>query len=152
MPLFGNRKPFPVVQNPQFRAIENAVSPDGKWLAYMSVESGTPEIYVVPFGHGGGKWEVSTGGGVFPRWSRNGKELFYLSLDRELMSVEISEQAGSPAIGKVTPLFPVKPISGGRPYDVNADGKKFIIDTQAEPKTSEPLTLVVNWPALLKKQ
>jgi serine/threonine protein kinase/Tol biopolymer transport system component len=152
MPLFGGRKPFVVVQNPQFDVGMSALSPDGKWLAYESAESGRREIYVVPFLHGSGKWEVSTGGGTWPRWRHDGKELFYLSPDNKIMSAEISEQSGSLVIGKVALLFPVNPVSGGQAYDVSADGKKFVVDTQAAPKTSEPLTLVVNWPALLKKQ
>ncbi len=152
MPLFGGRKPFVVVQNPQFDVGMSALSPDGKWLAYESAESGQREIYVVPFLHGSGKWEVSTGGGTWPRWRHDGKELFYLSPDNKIMSAEISEQSGSLEIGKVAPLFPVNPVIGGQAYDVSADGKKFVVDTQAAPKTSEPLTLVVNWPSLLKNQ
>jgi len=89
LPLFGDRKPLPVLQNPQFDVLEPALSPDGKWLAYESPESGQAEIYVVPFRHGSGKWEVSTGGGRFPRWRRDGKELFYLSPDNKLMSAGI---------------------------------------------------------------
>jgi serine/threonine protein kinase/Tol biopolymer transport system component len=150
MPLFGNRKPFVVVQNPQFDVGMPAPSPDGKWLAYESAESGRREIYVVPFLHGSGKWEVSTGGGTGPRWRHDGKELFYLSPDKKIMSAEIFEQSESLVVGKVGPLFTVNPLSGGYPYDVGADGKKFVVDTQATPKTNQPLTLVVNWLSLLK--
>jgi len=154
LPLFGDRKAFPVVQNPQFNVSEPALSPDGKWLAYLSHETGLEQIYVVPFGNGAGKWQVSTGGGLWPRWRHDSRELFYLSPDNKIMSVEISEQGASLAIGKVAPLFQAEPLSISYhwPYDVSADGKKFVVATEGVQKTSEPLTLVVNWPALLKKQ
>jgi Tol biopolymer transport system component len=69
-----------------------ALSPDGKWLAYRSAESGLPQVYIAPFPTGNGKWQVSTNGGVFPRWRRDGRELFYLSLDSKLMTTEVAEQ------------------------------------------------------------
>ncbi|HEV2288264.1 MAG TPA: hypothetical protein VGR81_04855, partial [Candidatus Acidoferrales bacterium] len=153
VPLFGGRKPFPVVQNQQFNEVAPALSPDGKWLGYVSDESGRREIYVVPFLHGSGKWQVSTGGGGYPRWRRDGKELFYLSPDNKLMAVEISEQGTSLALGKVTPLFQVNSIIQVRgPYDVTANGQKFVVVSSGAPQVTPPLTLVVNWPALLKKQ
>ncbi len=153
LPLFGDRKAFPVVQNQQFSVGMPALSPDGKWLAYMSPESGRPEIYIVPFLRGSGRWEVSSGGGAWPRWRRDGKELFYISLDNKLVSTEIVEQPTSLVIGKVQPLFEVSPIpSPGWQYDVSADGRKFVVVTQDAHQSAAPLTLVVNWPALLKKQ
>ncbi len=153
MPLAGDRKAFPVVQNQQFDLRQPALSPDGKWLAYMSPESRRAEIYVVPFGSGSGKWEVSIGGGHFPVWRRDGKELFYLSLDNKLMSAEVSEQGATLVIGKVAQLFQANPVSTtGWPYDVSADGRRFLIATESAQETNEPLTLVVNWPAVLKKQ
>jgi eukaryotic-like serine/threonine-protein kinase len=152
LPLFGDRKAFPVVQSPQFDLTAPALSPDGKWLAYTSHETGRPEIYVVPFGHGSGKWEVSTDSGMLPRWRHDGRELFYLSLDNKIMSAEISEQGASLVIGKVAPLFQVDPVTIVHwPYDVSADGRKFVVITQGAQQSSAPLTLVVNWPALLKK-
>ena len=156
MPLFGNRKPFPVVRSPQFGANQPALSPDGKWLAYVSNESGQREIYIVPFLHGTGKWQVSSAGGTWPRWGRGGEEIYYLSAGYELMAAKISEKNASVVIGKVSPLFQTKAgptfLSVGRPFDVTRDGKKFLVDTPVNQKGSEPLTLVVNWPALLKGQ
>lgn len=76
LPLFGERKAVPVIQNQQFDMLRPALSPDGKWLAYMSPESGRPEVYVVPFVQGSlGKWLVSTAGGRLPRWRHDGREL-----------------------------------------------------------------------------
>jgi len=152
MPLAGDRKPFPVVQG-QFDAFWPSLSPDGKWLAYVSNESGRFEIYVVPFLHGTGKWLVSTNGGQRPRWRRDDKELFYLSQDNKIMSAQIVEAGSSLSIGKVQPLFQANPAPNpGWIYDVSADGKKFLVVSEGTEKSSQPLTLVVNWPALLKKQ
>jgi len=153
LPLFGDRKPFPVIENQQFDVRQPALSPDGKWLAYMSIESGRAEIYVMPFMQGSGKWLVSTSGGHFPLWRHDGRELFFISLDNKMISAEIAVQGTSLIIGKVAPLFQANPVSStGWPYDVSSDGKRFIVDTQADEKASEPLTLIVNWPELLKKE
>ena len=153
LPLFGDRKPFPVIQNPSFDAGDPALSPDGKWLAYVSTESGRTDVYIAPFLHGSGKWQVSSGGGTWPRWRRDGRELFYFSLDNKIISAQISEQGASLVIGKVVSLFQTNPVpSSTWPYDVTADGSKFVVATQAASKTKQSLTLVTNWPALLKKQ
>ena len=153
LPLFGDRKAFPVVQNKQFDLRELALSPDGKWLAYSTLESGRPEIYIVPFRQGSGRWEVSTSGGLWPRWRHDGKELFYLALDNKIMSAQIAEAGSSLSIGKILPLFQanIGPNPGWM-YDVSADGKKFVVASLGTPSASAPLTLVTNWPALLKKQ
>jgi len=158
LPLFGDRKAFPVVQSPQFDVAGPAISPDGKWLAYVSHQSGLEEIYIVPFGKGTGKWEVTNSGGrgaTRPRWRHDGRELFFLSLDNKLMSAEIAEQGTSLVVGKVAPLFQANPVFSSHlhwPYDVSADGKKFVVATQIVQETSGSLTLVTNWPALLKKR
>jgi serine/threonine protein kinase/Tol biopolymer transport system component len=153
LPLFGDRKAFPLVQNREFDLRHPALSVDGRWLAYVSAESGRPEVYVVPFLQGSGRWLVSTAGGHFPRWRHDGRELFYLSLDNKIVSAEMGAQGTSLLIGKVTPLFQASPGgSVGWPYDVSSDGAKFVVNTQATSRTAEPLTLVVNWPGLLKKE
>jgi len=152
-PLFGDRKTFPVAQNPHFLQGDAALSPDGKWLAYDTDETGRLEVYLMPFLHGGGKWQLSTSGGGCSRWRADGKELFYMSLDNKLMSVEISEQASSVVIGKVQPLFQANPVPRAPEcmYDVTPDGQKFVVVTLALEPGSQPLTLTLNWPALLKK-
>ena len=149
----GDRKAFPVIQS-QYDVYAPALSPDGKWLAYESRESGRPEICVMPFLHGTGKWEVSTGGGALPRWRRDGRELFYISTDNKIMSAEITEQESSLLIGKVQSLFRVNPVpfAGGSNYDVTRDGKKFVVASLAASQVSEPLTLIVNWLALPKSK
>ena len=147
MPMGGDRKPFPVIQN-QFDLAFPTLSPDDKWLAYMSRESGRPEIYIVPFLHGGGRQEVSTAGGLRPRWRADGRELFYGSPD-SLMSVEIAEQGSRLIVGKVQELFKVE---FGPFFDVAPDGKEFIMPGAEVQQAEAPLTLITNWPALLKKQ
>jgi len=152
LPLFGGRKEFPVVQS-QFDLDLPVLSPDGKWLAYISAESGQDQVYAVPFPHGSGRVQVSINGGFLPRWRHDGKELFYLSPDKKIMSAEIAEQGSTLVIGKVQSLFTANPVfSGIRVYDVTSDGKKFVIVGRSAQQAPEPpLTLVTNWPALLKK-
>ena len=151
--LSGDRKPFPVIQSP-YDLFAPALSPDGKWLAFESRESGRPEICVIPFLHGIGKWEVSTAGGVQPRWRRDGRELFYISTDNKIMSAEITEQRSSLLVGKVQSLFQVNPVpfAGGSNFDVTGDGNKFVVASLPASQVSEPLTLIVNWFALLKSR
>lgn len=106
----------------------------------------------MPFLPGGGRWQVSAQGGLWPRWRRDGKELFYLSLDYKVMSAEIAERGASLATGKIQPLLQANLASNpGWMYDVSADGKKFVVVSQETQQSAAPLTLVVNWPALLKK-
>jgi eukaryotic-like serine/threonine-protein kinase len=150
LPLSGERKPYPFLQSP-FNQFGARFSPDGKWLAYFSLESGRAEVYVVPFPGPGGKWQVSTGGGTWPRWRRDGKEILYLSPDNKLMAAEVRASGSSFEIGAVRALFETRPYrSGGATFDVSADGQRFIID-YAQEQPSAAITLVVNWTADLKK-
>lgn len=86
LPLQGARKSWPFLQT-KFNEAEAKFSPDGRWVAYSSDESGRPEVYVQPFPGPGGKWQISTDGGGAPEWARNGRELFYVSLAGKLISV-----------------------------------------------------------------
>jgi len=152
-PLFGDHKAFPVIQNPQFLEGDPALSPDEKWLAHDSDETGRFEAYLTPFLHGGGKWQISAGGGGCPRWRADGRELFYMSADDKVMSPEISEQGPGVGISKVKALFQAhpKPSAPECMYDVMPDGKKFLVVTP-DKQGGQNLTLIVNWPALLRKQ
>ena len=151
LPLTGERKPSPFLQFP-FTTYLSAFSPKGKWLAYCSTESGDQKVYVVPFPKPGGKWQVSPGGGCYPRWRRDGKELFYLSADNKIMAAEVKSDGSSFAIGAVKPLFETRVYRsslGG--YDVAADGQRFIICYEpGQPNAA--ITLVENWDAELKKK
>ena len=134
-------------------------SPDGRWIAYASNESGRYEVYVTGFAEQSGKWQVSVAGGDRPRWRRDGRELFYLS-GNKLMSAAVTIDDRGFGIGAVNPLFDVRPsdrtgVFGVRMmhvYDVTADGQRFIVNTAADQTTVTPVTLVVNWPAALSRR
>jgi eukaryotic-like serine/threonine-protein kinase len=150
LPFSGERKPYPFLQS-QFSQLGARFSPDGKWLAYFSGESGRPEIYAVPFPGPGGKRQVSTGGGTWPRWRRDGKEIFYLSPDNKVMAAEVKANGSIFEIGAVRALFETRPYrSGDAVFDVTADGQRFIVDYVGEQPTAA-ITLVVNWTAEAKK-
>ncbi len=127
---------------------DSRFSPDGRFLAYDSDESGRFEVYVQAFPGPGGKWQVSSAGGNIPHWRGDGKELFYLSLDNKIMAVPLETtpafHAGAPA-----PLFAVHP-GAGAVYDVAADGKRFLVNSLPADQGSPPLSLLVNWTSLLK--
>ena len=151
LPMFGDRKPFAFRQGP-FDEYEAVFSPNGKWLAYSSDESGRYEVYVVPFPEGGGKWQVSTNGGRQPEWRHDGKELFYMAGDNELTAVAVRERQGLLQIGVPRPLFQANvPQGGTRDYDVAPDGNEFVMITYPTSHGSQPVRLVVNWPTLLEK-
>lgn len=128
-----------------------APSPDGRWLAYASVESGRPEVYVQSLLDDGGKWQVSIEGGGYPAWTRGGREIVYQGIDRRLMAVDIrlapAFEAGTPRV-----LFDPRMRSGAAMHwDVTADGERFIVNRAIEAPGVEAFTLVQNWPATLKK-
>ena len=124
-------------------------SPDGKWVAYSSNESGEFEIYAAPFPGPGAKRQISSGGGVKPRWRRDGKEIFYL--DGDLIAAEVAFRGGTLQVGRVQTLFGgVCATNCGTLYDVSADGQKVIVAERGA-ATSPPLTVVQNWPALITK-
>ena len=109
LPLVGERKPFPVLQTP-FQVGAGQFSPDGRWVAYESNESGQVAIYVRPFPGPGGQWQVSNAGGTQPRWRSDGTELFYVTPDGRLMAVPIAAGADGQALeaGAPMPLFPTR--------------------------------------------
>src|SRR5579859_4282699 len=130
-------------------------SPNGKWLALVSSVTG-PQVYVVPFRGGGGKWQVSTEGGRWPRWRRDGKELYFVNQRNEVMAVQIKEKGESLEVGKPERLFAYHPALrifriGMINYDVASDGKRFLMDVAADQNT-RPLTLVTNWSSLVEGQ
>jgi Tol biopolymer transport system component/predicted Ser/Thr protein kinase len=149
LPMFGDRKPFLYLQTP-FNEGAAHFSPDGKWIAYYSNESGKNEVYVAPFPGPGGKFQVSNSGGVNPRWRHDGKELYYMSMDRRVMAAEVKEEGAALTFGAVHPLFQTRAVSIFWGYDVTADGQRFLVNS-LEQEESQPLTLVVNWPAALRR-
>jgi serine/threonine protein kinase/Tol biopolymer transport system component len=130
-------------------------SPDGKWVAYASNESGKWEIYVTSFPDARGRWQISSGGGEQPRWRGDGKELFYLSLDGKMMAAPVTTgvhfDAGTPAVlFQSTPRQPVL-VYDLFVYDVSRDGQRFLINTQVKQGDSAPMSIILNWPAKLDK-
>lgn len=127
------------------------ISPNGKWIAYGSWETGRGGVYISSFPSGAGKWQVSVNGGFDLVWRRDGKELFYVGLDDTLMSAEISEQKESPVVGRVQPLFRTHRVpSPNWTFDVSPDGNRLLVNSLMQPATPEPITVVVNWDAELK--
>ena len=152
LPVHGDRKPFPVVQT-IFEERDGQFSPDGKWIAYQSNESGRVEIVVQSFpSPAGSKLQVSREGGAQVRWRADGKELFYIALDGRLMAVPIqfasdgrSVQAGAPV-----PLFGTRvggavQNSSRQQYVVSPDGQRFLMNTLAEEGNASPITVILNW-------
>jgi eukaryotic-like serine/threonine-protein kinase len=138
----------PTFKNAQF-------SPDAKWVAYSSNETGKWEIYVTSFPETRGKWQVSTGGGEQPRWRGDGKELFYLSPDAKIMSVPTKPEAGFDS-GAPVALFQANPrevvaTSEQFIYDVDQSGQRFLINTQVKKTDTQPMAVILNWDAGLKK-
>jgi hypothetical protein len=151
VPLAGDRKPVPFL-NTKFNETSGQFSPDGRWVAYQSDESGKSEVYVAPFPGAGGKWQVSIAGGDYPRWRRDGAEIFYLASDNKLMAAAVNGKGQNFEVGVVTQLFQTRAVTRlGSHYDVSADGQRFLINTRPEQTAAAAITVVMNWAAGLKR-
>jgi serine/threonine protein kinase len=139
LPLTGEKKPIAVAQTSSEEA-EGQFSPDGRWIAYTSNESGRFEIYIQPFPGPGERSQISTGGGRFPHWRKDGKELFYLGPDNSLM-------AQSPGLNgpKAEPGTPIAlfSLSSGVNFAPSPDGQKFLVNEIT--KEASPITILLNW-------
>ena len=140
-----------------FSETNASVSPDGRWLAYQSNESGRDEVYVRPFPDiNGGRWQISVNGGTRPVWARNGRELFYLIPPGKVMAVPVQPAsafaAGNPQVAFDGPYIASNP---GPTYDVAPDGKRFLMIKAAQPtgaaSTPPQLVVVLNWFEELKR-
>jgi eukaryotic-like serine/threonine-protein kinase len=150
LPLEGERKPFQVVATSAnlFRAWP-ALSPDGHWLAYMSNESGSYQIYVIGFNGAHGKWQVSANGGQEPSWSHDGKQLYFVDAANTIFAVPVQETAGALQFG--APQTLVSTWSMPVPfYRISPDDKKILLYRISQ-QVSESLTVVTNFTAGLKK-
>jgi WD40-like Beta Propeller Repeat len=160
LPLFGDKKPFPLLQS-SFWQVESQLSPDGRWFAFTTNESGTHQIVVQPFPDpNGGKWQITANGGIEPKWRRDGRELYYLGLDGRMMGVPV-KSGTTFEFGQPSPLFQAlanvpPPLPVVHHYDVTADGQRFLVMTPVTPSsgdaTAAPITAVVNWTAGLGKK
>jgi dipeptidyl aminopeptidase/acylaminoacyl peptidase len=156
LPMAGGQKGYPVV-NSNFEDRLGQFSPDGHWIAYMSDRSGKYEVYVREFSGSAPSeadsarvWPVSTAGGIAPRWSDDGKELYYIAPDAKLMAVPVIVKGGMMEPGAPKPLFQTRILFGGTSslgtawqYDVSRDGR-FLINTITD-AAAGPITLVQNW-------
>jgi Tol biopolymer transport system component len=151
LPTSGDQKPSPFLKTP-FEERDAQFSPDGRWVVYQSDESNRFEIYVRPFPGPGGKFQISANGGAQPRWNKNGKEIFYVSLDSKMMAapVKLSPDGQSVETGSAVTLFPVR-IAGGplitdnQQYAVSADGQRFLVNLEVGEGTTSPITIIYHW-------
>jgi Tol biopolymer transport system component len=136
------------VRNAQF-------SPDGKWVAYSTNETGIWEVYVSPFPVANSKWQVSRAGGEEPRWRRDGKELFYLSREGKMMAVPMkigtTFEAGTPVALFQTHASQLISSQDVFSYDVAADGQRFLINTKVDEPNTAPLSIILNWASEMEK-
>src|SRR4029077_16637431 len=146
VPLNGDHKPLAFLKS-KFNQFQGEVSPDSKWIAYTSDESGRSEVYVHSFPVAGARWLVSNGGGNFARWRRDGKELFYRALDGKLMVAAIRNAARGLEFGTPAALFRISEPQGqfSYAYDVAPDGQRILALVPARVTgDAASLTVVVN--------
>jgi dipeptidyl aminopeptidase/acylaminoacyl peptidase len=144
--LDGTKTVMPYL-NTQFRETHARFSPDGKWVAYTSDESGRNDVYVQSFPIGGPKVRISSAGGDFARWRQDGKELFYTAPDSTLIAVPIQTLGNSLSLGEPEPLFKITGRVGS--YDVGSDGQRILALPPASDDAGTSMTVVLNWPTLL---
>jgi WD40-like Beta Propeller Repeat len=135
----------------EFDESDAQFSPDGRWMAFSSDESGKLEVYVQSFPGPGGKWQISTSGGAAPKWRRDGKEIFYLAPDGKLMAVDV-QAAATFEVGVPKALFDTRcKKAPTREYDVSSDGQRFLVNQALGETTATPITLIQNWSAGLPR-
>jgi len=159
LPLESNSKPAHLLSTP-FNELYGSFSPDGRWIAYISNESGRNEIYVRPFVGSGssaptlgeGKWQLSRDGafGAIPKWTKDGKEIIFMGVGRAMMAVDVNGRGAAFQMGTPKQLFTALPNSG---WDVTGDGQRFLMTVEPGQgqNTQTPITVVLNWQADLKK-
>jgi serine/threonine protein kinase len=159
----SDRKPRVFIRAPD-AAYDGQFSPDGRWVAYVSRESGHQEVYVVPFDASqvsstapfeqvasAKRWQVSPNGGTFPRWRRDGKELFYVAPGDQFVAVTVETKGNAFSPGGTRPLFREALSGAAFSYDVSPDGQRFLVNSLGDIGTS-PFTLVINWKELLRNK
>jgi Tol biopolymer transport system component len=154
LPATGDRKPVPLTQT-AYQEGRSRFSPDGKWIAYTSDESGRNEIYVRSFPASEAKWQVSSKGGDFPLWRKDARELFYVTPDRKLMSVAVRASSRGLEFDTPNTLFSLPILAAGQgvspsyTYDVMPDGQRFLVLAPAGEADASTMTVVTNWRAAL---
>jgi hypothetical protein len=148
LPLTAEGKPSPWLNTPFIETL-GQFSPDGRWVAYQSNESGALEIYVQPFPAASAKWQISTNGGGMPRWRPDGKELFFIAPDAKLMAAAVTASNTTFEATSPVPLFQTRVVGGPgqilkHQYAVSRDGR-FLINEPAGGSAPTPITLILNW-------
>jgi serine/threonine protein kinase len=146
-------KPVPYLRTPSYEA-QGRFSPETnpRWVAYVSDQSGRREVYIDTFSERRRRTPISTGGGQYPEWGSGGRELYYVSPDFKLMAVSVKLGVDSAEISPPRELFPLPTVDNGfSPYEPTPDGQRFLVRATPQQQAAEPLTVIVNWPALLKK-
>ena len=153
LPLDPPGDPVVLVATPSVNEDWGRFSPDGRWIAYSSNESGRNEIYVISWdaetGRAGrGKWQISTGGGRLPKWSTDGAELFYVTDDDMLVAVKVDADGDRFRPGMKEPLFPLRVVIGNN-FDVDPQGR-FVL-TSPDEQSDRPIELILNWTSELDR-
>jgi serine/threonine protein kinase len=148
----GDARPVAIVQPPsqQSNLSYYRISPDGRWVAYISDESGQQEVYLTSFPEGKGKWKVSSNGGYYPAWRGDGKELFYTGVTDDFFACPVAPKGSEIEVGTPQHLFHTPMPALGILFDVSSDGKRLLVN-HTEEDAQVPLQLVTNWLAQLKK-
>jgi dipeptidyl aminopeptidase/acylaminoacyl peptidase len=146
LPMTGDKKPLPLDPSPANES-QGVTSPDGRWLTYVSDQSGADEIYLRSFPPMEGRWQVSTGGGTRPRWSDDGREILFLSPDSEVMAVQVLAAPSLPPTLSVARRLLV--LNGVADFAVI--GPRFIAQMPVEQAGDRQLEVILNWAAELQQ-
>jgi serine/threonine-protein kinase len=152
-PLDGSAPAFVVVkpQSNEGRLNQPRLSPDGRWLAYISTDSGSEEVYVTDFPKSTGRWQISREGGAWPVWRQDSREIYFVSTNTQLYAQEVQVRDGAFGVGPSHPLWSVQTLfPQGYPYDVAPDGKRFLVVSRPTSATA-PQVLISNWTSDLSK-
>ena len=150
LPLVGERKPVPVLQT-EFSETQGTFSPDVRWIAYTTDETGQPNVHVQPFLRAGSKHRISPDGGRNPHWRADGRELFYLDATGTMTAVPI-DATDTFSYGSPKALFPAGVVSVNNMYAVTRDGQRFLVNRPQNAATAAPLTVIVNWASTLQRR
>jgi eukaryotic-like serine/threonine-protein kinase len=149
LPMSGDRQPYPLLKTP-FDEMQGQFSPDGRWVAYVSTEGGRNDVYAMSFPGAGSKRQISAAGGRFPRWSPDGKEIFYVTSEGVLKATAVYGKESAIEVGASRVLdIHLRASPPGWNYDIAPDGR--ILAAVSSGNLDEPLTLVQNWTALLRR-
>ncbi len=150
LPLDGSGDPT-ILRQTEFAEGDAAISPDGRWMAFVSNESGGPQVYVTGFPESGRKWQISRDGGVYPQWASGGGEIVYTTMEGQLVSVAVSAEDGTFRVGATSPLFDIQPpLIGGAFFSVSRDADRILVVPTEEQEVDGLLNLFLNWPVSLE--